>query len=103
MDELRGLRNAELADIARLAGAAAAPSETLTGQAGLLTRQLIERVGLRTTLPAFGVSADQLPALVQDALGVTRLAKAFPIQPPGAAYQRIVQRAYDGHLAGPAG
>ena len=51
-------------------------------------------------LAAFGVPERALDQLVHDGLAVTRLAKAYPQQPPEADYAAIVRRAYAGELSG---
>lgn len=100
MDELTAARQVELAEIARLAGAADDAPERLARRAPVLTHALVQRVGLAADLVAFGVSEDQLPRLVADGLAVTRLAAAWPGTGVEEAYQRIVRRAFLGELSG---
>ena len=100
MDALIETRCDELADIARLAGAPEADSQTLARQAPVLTRALVRRLGLASDLVTFGVTEDQLPQLVADGLSVTRLARAWPGAPAVEAYPRIVSNAFFGQLSG---
>jgi len=100
MDALLDVRREELAQIARLAGAAEADEQTLARQAPVLVRALIRRVGLAVDLVTFGVTEAQLPRLVEDGLAVTRLAKAWPGAAVSQAYARIVDNAYRGKLSG---
>jgi alcohol dehydrogenase len=88
-------RQQELAWIAGCAGAAS--GSEIASQAAPLTRQLIKQVGLRTTLPEFGITQDQLGRIVTDGLAVTRLAKAYPGD-AHTAYPSIVQAAFHGTL-----
>jgi alcohol dehydrogenase class IV len=98
MDSLLPLRQAELADIGRLAGLEG-NEEQLARAAIAHTRALVASLGIPSTLRACGVSGHQLETLVQGGLGVTRLTKAFPIQPAEAAYRDIVRNAYEGTLS----
>jgi alcohol dehydrogenase class IV len=99
MDALRNDRRAELAEIGRLAGEPSDASEAeLARRAVVRARELVHAVGIPTTLSEFGVSEADLPALVDNGLAVTRLTKAFPLQPARPAYERIVENAYAGRL-----
>jgi alcohol dehydrogenase len=100
MDALIEVRRDEMADIARLAGAAPGDASALARSAPVLTRELVRRVGLADDLVAFGVTAEQLPRLVADGLAVRRLAKAWPGEPADEAYARIVRNAFFGELSG---
>jgi alcohol dehydrogenase len=53
-----------------------------------------------TNLRDFGLAETDIPALTRDALGVARLAKAFPVPDVQAAYAQIVHNAFYGVLAG---
>jgi len=104
MTELVATRPAELAEIARLAGARGEDDETLAWQAPARVRGLVESVGIPVTLGAFGVRAADLDRLVADGLAVTRLARAFPLAHGDtlpAAYRRIVDHAFSGTLPVP--
>jgi len=72
----------------------------LARRAVIRTRELVEAVGIPTTLQGFGVKADDLPALVRNGLNVTRLTKAFPIRGPHGAEARIVDDAEIDRLSG---
>lgn len=98
MDALRYSRAAELAEIARLAGESGASDAELARRAVVRVRELVSAVGIPDTLGGFGVTEADLPGLVANGLAVTRLTKAFPIQPAGPVYERIVQNAYAGRL-----
>lgn len=98
MDALRHVRSADIAEIGRLAGLTGADEADLARRAVAHTRDLVHAVGIPTTLRQFGVHEYDLAALVENGLGVTRLTKAFPIQPAANAYRTIVQNAFDGTL-----
>lgn len=98
MDALVESRRADLAAIGRLAGAAGDDESTLAREAVIRTRDLVARVGIPTTLQGFGVKESDLGLLTSNGLGVARLTKAFPVQPPDEAYERIVVNAYRGIL-----
>lgn len=100
MDELRDLRQPELAEIARLAGADDDDPARLARLAPVLTRRLVRQVGLPSDLVAFGLSEAQLPGLAADGLAVTRLTRAWPGEKVEDAYRRIVRRAFLGELSG---
>lgn len=100
MEALLPVRQRELAEIARMAGETGDDEAALARRAVVRTRELVAEVGIPTTLAGFGVTADDLPALVRNGLNVTRLTKAFPIQPAGEAYARIVDDAFTGRLSG---
>ena len=98
LDELRQTRAPELLEIARLLGLLESDDEhTLLHLPGHI-RSLVGQLGIPTSLADFGISPEQLPRLLQDALQVTRLAKAFPVSDVPAAYARIIERAHAGHL-----
>ena len=98
MDALMEARRGDLAVIGKLAGATGENESALAREAVIRTRDLVARVGIPTTLQGFGVKESDLPALTRNGLGVSRLTKAFPIQPPDEVYQRIVVNAYHGIL-----
>jgi alcohol dehydrogenase len=92
-------RRAELLDIATLFGV---PIET-DANATIdhlchRLRELIASLGIPRDLRALGIEADALDALTRDALAVTRLAKAFPVDDVACAYTDIVRRAWTGDL-----
>jgi alcohol dehydrogenase class IV len=98
MDSLLSVREAELAEIGRLAGLQGEQPALARG-AVAHTRELVAALGIPTTLRACGIGEHQLDTLVQGGLGVARLTKAFPIQPAAAIYRSIVRNAYDGSLS----
>jgi alcohol dehydrogenase class IV len=98
MDSLVPLREADLAQIGRLAGLQGDQAQ-LARAAIAHTRELVASLGIPPTLRACGIGEHQLETLVQGGLGVARLTKAFPIQPAQAAYRAIVRNAYDGTLS----
>jgi alcohol dehydrogenase class IV len=98
MDALLEERESDLATIARLAGEPQADQASMACSAVVRTRNLVGRVGIPTTLAGFGVTEDDLEGLIENGLGVARLTKAFPIQPPEAAYREIVTNAFHGRL-----
>lgn len=100
MDALVPQRQAELAEIARLAGAADAPQAQLAREAAVRVRTLVGKLGIPTTLAAFGLTRAQLPGMIADGLAVTRLAKAYPGPDVGSAYAGIVNNAFEGTLSG---
>ena len=98
LDALRQVRQQELLEVARLFGLDIKDEESAVRALPLLLRDLVAQLGIPTTLQAFGISRQQLPALTADALAVTRLANAFPVPDVAATYGRIVERAWDGRL-----
>lgn len=100
LDELRETRAAELLEVAQLLGMPAAePQDTLLALPPYV-RSLVEQLGIPSDLSQCGVQEHQLERLLSDALQVTRLAKAFPVADCASAYQRIIQHAFEGSLAG---
>ena len=101
MDALVPMRTTELAEIALLAGNVDAvdPVEAAR-RAPVLTRTLVTQLGLAGNLRDFGVESAAVDTLVAEGLKVTRLAKAFALQPPDAAYSTIVANAFSGRLSG---
>jgi alcohol dehydrogenase class IV len=99
MDSLLPVRQAELAEIGRMAGLKGLDEPALARAAVAHTRALVGALGIPTTLRQCGVGEGDLETLVQGGLGVARLTKAFPIQPAEQAYRSIVRNAYEGKLA----
>jgi alcohol dehydrogenase len=96
LDALRPVRHQELLDIARMFSIADADGALAVQQLPQMIRELVAQLGIPTTLKAFGIDERQLPALTADALGVTRLARAFPVKKVADAYERIVRHAWHG-------
>ncbi|NBW01498.1 MAG: iron-containing alcohol dehydrogenase [Betaproteobacteria bacterium] len=101
MDHLATVRTAELAEIGKIAGSRKPDPIGQARDAAALTRDLIAELGMPTDLKGFGIREHQLDQIIRDGLNVSRLAKAFPIQPPNAAYAEIVRNAYHGTLSVP--
>lgn len=114
LDALRDVRRSELLAVARLFGIDDRHPDDAVVQLPRVIRDLVGALGIPTTLRACGVDQQQLDTLVRDALGVTRLAKAFPMpdaprqdmlasgvpgQDVAAHYASIVRHAWAGKLA----
>jgi alcohol dehydrogenase class IV len=99
MDSLLPVRQAELAEIGRMAGLNGPDEAALARAAVAHTRALVGALGIPTTLRACGVREHDLESLVQGGLGVARLTLAFPIQPADETYRAIVRNAFEGTLA----
>jgi alcohol dehydrogenase len=65
-------------------------------------RALVGKLGIPTTLAAFGLVRAQLPGMIANGLAVARLAKAYPGPDVAAAYAGIVNNAFEGKLSGDA-
>lgn len=100
LDALREERFAELLEVARMFGIAEPDEATAVRQLPVAVRNLVGRLDIPTDLRSFGVAKRDLDALLHDALGVTRLAKAFPVQNLERAYASIIDNAWRGTLAG---
>lgn len=99
LDALGATRRDELIQVARMFGLPTVDEAAALRRLPQAVRALIGRLGIATDLAAFGVRETDLDALTTDALGVTRLSKAFPVADVDASYRRIVRRAFDGRLA----
>jgi alcohol dehydrogenase len=101
MDALIEERTQELGEIAVLAGApGGGDAIELARQAPVRVRELVRRLGIACNLADFGVESSQIPLLIEDALAVSRLTKAFPKASPASAYGVIVRNAYSATLSG---
>ncbi|WP_076592674.1 iron-containing alcohol dehydrogenase [Herminiimonas arsenitoxidans] len=98
LDALRTVRATELLEVARLFGIDTKDQASALRQLPVLIRDLIGQLGIPTTLQAFGVGQEHLAGLTQDALAVTRLAKAFPVKDVPATYAHIIDAAWHGKL-----
>jgi alcohol dehydrogenase len=98
LDALRPVRRAELLEIARLFGINEPDEDKAVAAVPRLIRDLVGALGIATTLRQFGVAQQDLPALIKDALAVTRLAKAFPVKAVADTYASIIGHAWDGTL-----
>lgn len=99
LDALRGVRHAELLQVARLFGIATPDEAAAVREVPHRVRALIGRLGIPTDLQAFGIAEADLAALTRDALGVTRLARALPLPGVDAVYADIIRRAWEGRLS----
>lgn len=98
LDELTTVRRDEALDVARIFGIDDADEDIALGKLPILMRDMVAEVGIPPTLSEFGIQREQLPQLLEDALQVTRLASAFPVPDVPGAYQRIIERAFDGRF-----
>ncbi|GLC96263.1 alcohol dehydrogenase [Cupriavidus sp. TA19] len=99
LDALGDVRREELLAVARLLGITAGDPDAAVARVPGVVRDLVGAVGLPTTLQACGIGQGDLDTLVNDALGVTRLAKAFPVPDVPARYAAIVRNAWAGTLS----
>lgn len=99
LDALREVRRAELLEIAQMFGIATADEDAALRALPAAVRDLVARLGIPTDLDAFGVREQDLAALTEDAVAVTRLAKAFPVRDVAASYRAIVRQAFAGRLS----
>lgn len=100
MDALRSTRRPEMLEIARMLGIAGSSEDEVLLAVPVRLRELVGRLGIATDLRSFGIRREQLPALIRDALGVSRLVKAFPVGDVQQSYQRIIENAFAGTLSG---
>ncbi|WP_454825196.1 iron-containing alcohol dehydrogenase [Paraburkholderia xenovorans] len=98
LEELSETRGDELLDVARIFCINVVDHQQAIRELCHRIRSLIEAIGIPTTLEDLGIEKASLPLLINDALGVTRLAKAFPVPDTKAAYARILNNAYHGDL-----
>jgi len=99
LDSLREVRRGELLEVAHLFGIPTRDEAAAVRAVPQAVRDMIGRLGIPTDLDAFGVHESELPALTRDAMGVTRLAKAFPVGDVASSYRSIVRNAFDGALS----
>lgn len=100
LDALCEVRQKEFLEIAELMGIPQGSPEFRARQVPIKVREMVERLDIPTDLNAFGVQEASLETLVSNALGVDRLAKAFPRHDLKPVYQQIVQNAWKGSLSG---
>jgi alcohol dehydrogenase class IV len=100
LDALRDVRRDELLEVAGLFGLPTSDAEAAVRAVPMVVRELVGRLGIATDLRAFGVEEARLDELTNDALAVSRLAKAFPVPDVAARYRSIVANAFAGRLAG---
>ncbi|AHB04898.1 MULTISPECIES: iron-containing alcohol dehydrogenase [Pandoraea] len=98
IDALTHSRRAELLEVARLFGIDTSDEDQAVRALPRALRDLVGRLGIPTDLDAFGVAQASLDHLLADSLGVTRLAKAFPVGNIEASYAQIIDNAWRGAL-----
>jgi alcohol dehydrogenase class IV len=98
LDNMRSVRQADLAQIARFAGLAEQDEESMARAAVVHIRTLVGSLGVPTDLQGVGVSKDERELLVKNGLAVARLTKAYPVRCAESAYRDIVERAFHGVL-----
>lgn len=99
LDAMRECRRTELLELATLLGLEHGGEDAVSA-VPVAIRDMIGRLGIPTDLCAFGVQEGDLEALTEDALTVTRLARAFPAPDVARAYREIVRNAFGGRLSG---
>ncbi|MFP3757127.1 iron-containing alcohol dehydrogenase [Cupriavidus sp. SIMBA_020] len=99
LDALRDVRAGEMLAVARLFGIEDPDPHVAVARLPVLVRDLVRDLGIPTTLQQCGIAQDDLETLVKDALGVTRLAKAFPVPDVPVRYAAIVRHAWHGDLS----
>lgn len=100
LDALAAERREELLEIAGLFGVRGGDDDLAVARLPVVIRDLVGALDIPTDLAAFGIDASQCDALTADALGVVRLAKAFPVDDVPERYATIVSNAWHGRLAG---
>lgn len=98
IDALHDSRHAELLEIARMFGIGTVDEVEAVRELPHKLRQLVGQLGIPTDLNAFGVPRTSLKDLLTDSLGVTRLAKAFPVGNIEESYAQIIDNAWHGGL-----
>ncbi|VVE90032.1 iron-containing alcohol dehydrogenase [Pandoraea bronchicola] len=98
IDVLRESRHAELLEVARMFGIDTADEVEAVRTLPHKLRDLVGRLDIPTDLNAFGIPKASLKDLLTDSLGVTRLAKAFPVGNIEAHYAEIIDNAWQGVL-----
>ncbi|TWG88487.1 alcohol dehydrogenase class IV [Cupriavidus gilardii J11] len=100
LDAIKAHRRAEFIELAALLGVEGSSVEQRIGAVPRAIRALVAALDIPVSLQGFGIGQEALPALVDDALGVTRLAQAFPVPDVPRTYGCIVERAWRGWLEG---
>lgn len=99
LDALCAERGEELLTIARLFGVNDADANAAVARLPVVVRDLVRAVGIPTDLGRFGVARTELERLTEEALGVARLAKAFPVADVPTRYAQVVANAWQGRLS----
>lgn len=100
LDAMGDVRGAELFEVAKLMGLDVSTAQEATLAVPVAVREMVGRLGIPTDLPALGIKESELRDLERDAMGVTRLAKAFPVPDVAVRYRAIVRNAFAGRLRG---
>jgi len=98
IDVLRESRHAELLEVARVFGIDAVDDVQAVRTLPHRLRDLVGKLDIPTDLNAFGIPRTSLKDLLTDSLGVTRLAKAFPVGNIEESYAEIIDNAWQGVL-----
>lgn len=98
LDELKAVRRTEFRELATLFGVHGADEQARAAQVPVAVRALVQQMDIPVSLKDFGIAREALPALLNDALAVTRLAQAFPVADVRASYARIIDKAWQGRL-----
>ncbi|VVD59833.1 Long-chain-alcohol dehydrogenase 1 [Pandoraea eparura] len=98
IDALSASRHAELLEVARMFGIQTNDERQAVRALPRKLRDLVGQLGIPTDLNAFGISQTSLQDLLTDSLGVTRLAKAFPVGNIEDSYAGIIHNAWRGRL-----
>lgn len=100
LDVLGDVREAEFLEIAQLMGLNVTSPKAAALAVPVAVREMVGRLGIPTDLRAMGIKERELADLLADALGVTRLAKAFPRADVAMQYRAILRNAFLGDLRG---
>jgi alcohol dehydrogenase len=98
LEAMAETRGQELTNIAHIFGIAAVDPQDTVIELCRQIRGLIASIGIPTSLRQLGIQEFSLDALHNDALAVTRLAKAFPVADVPTAYKAILRNAYAGEI-----
>ncbi|MBA4741846.1 MAG: iron-containing alcohol dehydrogenase [Azoarcus sp.] len=98
LDAMREVRRDELIDVGRMFGIDGNDDAVLL-ETPRRMREVVGKLDIPNDLARFGIAREDVDRLTEDALGVARLAKAFPVPDVPAAYREIVDRAWHGRLA----
>ncbi len=98
IDALQTSRHNELVEVARIFGIDDPDEAAAVRALPHRLRELVGKLSIPTDLNAFGIDRTSLKDLLTDSLGVTRLAKAFPVGNIEACYAQIIDNAWHGGL-----
>lgn len=100
LDAMKAHRRAEFIELAALLGVEGSSVDQRIAAVPRVIRDLVAALDIPVSLRDFGIAQSALSALIEDALGVTRLAQAFPVPDVPGTYGRIVENAWRGSLGG---